>query len=332
MGAAVTRLRVGLLGAGPSVQAAHLPALVSLPERYAVSGVSDPDPARAAAVAERLGVPAMEPHEIAFRSDVVCVTGPPPDRTEALRSIGDGVRGIMVDDPPAQDAGQARDLAGRAEERELRVGVCSAPAHDPALAGGIELAGDLVRDASLATLTFVVGPPWGLVDAQTQPVGIRPEELWTPSDPGAGVRERLRGPGAGIAAVLRLVFGGVDDVTHAATFDGGVEAVLHCGEVSVHVTLVAQAAPRALRRLELVAPDAYVDISLAEPMLTGDTGGAMRMDADGVRHAIVPHEGPVRRAWRDLHEAVTGGRAPTSGLREAAADLEILERIAADAG
>ena len=52
----MTRLRVGVVGAGMIAQVEHIPNLLALRERFELVGVADPSQTVRAAIAERHGV------------------------------------------------------------------------------------------------------------------------------------------------------------------------------------------------------------------------------------------------------------------------------------
>ncbi len=114
-----------LVGCGKIATAAHLPALRDLQQEGMVEVlVSDLDPDRARAAAERFGLRAAGGWREAARSvDAVSVCLPPGLNAQVAAEAASLGRHVICEKPPGRDLGQARDLAGAAAAHPDRVTV-----------------------------------------------------------------------------------------------------------------------------------------------------------------------------------------------------------------
>jgi predicted dehydrogenase len=116
-------LGVGIVGAGPVVQAIHLPTLARLGSDLVVRRVMDIDPAVAAEVAARAGAqPCTSLEELLVDDsvDVVAVCSPHGFHAEqAIAAMEAGKRAVLCEKPLATDAEQAAAIA----EASRRTGV-----------------------------------------------------------------------------------------------------------------------------------------------------------------------------------------------------------------
>jgi predicted dehydrogenase len=118
----VTRLRVGVLGAGLIAQIEHVPNLLRLRERFEVVRVADPSAAARAFMRERFGLPGCEGLEqlLGERLDALLVASPDFTHVEAvLQGLGAGLH-VFSEKPLCYGPAEAdRILAAR--ERAGRV-------------------------------------------------------------------------------------------------------------------------------------------------------------------------------------------------------------------
>jgi predicted dehydrogenase len=117
----VTRLRVGVVGAGMIAQVEHIPNLLALPEKFELVGVADPSQTVRTAIAERHGVPTHPTLDelLAERPDAVVVAV--PDALHADTVLGGLDAGLHVfcekplcfTDREAAEIARRRDASGR---------------------------------------------------------------------------------------------------------------------------------------------------------------------------------------------------------------------------
>jgi predicted dehydrogenase len=115
------RLRIGVVGAGHFGRFHALK--VAAGARAQLTGVYDPDPARAAVVAAECGCPALSLDELIAASEAVIVAAPAEAHFDvALRAIEAG-RHLLVEKPITATLAQADALAAAAASRGLVVQV-----------------------------------------------------------------------------------------------------------------------------------------------------------------------------------------------------------------
>lgn len=117
----MSRLRVGVIGAGTISQVEHIPNLMALGDLFELVGVADPSATARRFVSGRWGVPGYETPDALFdrKLDAVIIGSPDPlHREQALAALAQGVH-VFCEKPlcysPAEvdDIIAARDRAGR---------------------------------------------------------------------------------------------------------------------------------------------------------------------------------------------------------------------------
>lgn len=117
----MSRLRVGVIGAGTIAQVEHIPNLLSLGEMFCVAGVADPSKISRDFITETYGIAGFETPEqlLAERLDAVVVCSPDPlHQSQVLAALGLGLH-VFCEKPlcysPAEIAAiiAARDAAGK---------------------------------------------------------------------------------------------------------------------------------------------------------------------------------------------------------------------------
>lgn len=110
-------IRLGIVGCGRLTEAGYLPAL-SLTDRFALTAVADPDAARRRTVADRCSGPdgpAAFPNAAALlasgEADAVVLATPAAAHLADASGATDAGIPVLVEKPPADDAGGARRLA-----------------------------------------------------------------------------------------------------------------------------------------------------------------------------------------------------------------------------
>lgn len=117
--------RVGIIGAGGAA-AMHLHALRRTPG-VTVVGILDLDPARAAALATRFGLPAEIADPVRFYREAkpqsVHIVTPPHSHEELAAEALDRGSHVLIEKPPALTGAGCKALLGRASARGLAIGV-----------------------------------------------------------------------------------------------------------------------------------------------------------------------------------------------------------------
>lgn len=129
-----TPLGVGILGAGPVVQAIHLPTLARLSDRFTVRHIMDVSPTVAASVAGRVGARWSTSVEELLADpdvDVVAICSPPQfhaDQVTAAMKVG---KAVLCEKPFATSPEEAEEIAAAALETGVPVVVGAMHTFDP---------------------------------------------------------------------------------------------------------------------------------------------------------------------------------------------------------
>ncbi len=339
------QLRVGLIGCGAIAEAVHVPSLASLPESFAITHCYDADSSLAERLAVRTGAESVKVDELLACVDVVGISSAPYVRARHLvAACRAGVRGVLVDVPVGLTAAEATFAISAAAGSATIVAANAVHSSDPAWQRAVRIVEPKVADVVLARFMAALGPDDPVLGAQTQlgdGPAFDPDAIYTTVASQAAV--------AGIGApdetaellrhltsitihdlpLVRSLFGVVEAVEHVAVFKGGVEVQLRTASGALaHLTAFRHALGRAVWRADLVAPDFHVSVEFPTPMLTSVPARVQGHDANGeVRYCNLEDNG-YRAAWRAVHAAVANGAPVAYSLPEAAADHEIIERIA----
>jgi predicted dehydrogenase len=114
-------LRIGVVGAGLWAERAHLPAFENV-AGVEVRAISDPDRARAEALARRFGVPrALADHRALLEAgiDAVAIVAPDDVHHAVAAAALDAGLPVLCEKPLARTVEEAADLAGRAAARGI---------------------------------------------------------------------------------------------------------------------------------------------------------------------------------------------------------------------
>jgi predicted dehydrogenase len=126
-------VRTAVLGAGPAGER-HARALRAWAGRCELVGVHDPDHATAVALAERLGVPAVEnPETLMAQAEAAVVSTPVDQRTRLTRAALERGLDVLVEPPVGHSPDDAHSLLSaivRAPRRPVAM-VAHADHHDP---------------------------------------------------------------------------------------------------------------------------------------------------------------------------------------------------------
>ncbi len=129
-------LRVGVIGAGMIAQAAHLPSLLALPERFEVAAIADPSEATRTTVAARHRVPAAYADWRAMieqeRLDAVVICAPHAVHAEATIGALESGLHVFVEKPLCIDPADADRIIAVRERQERVVQVGYMKRFDPA--------------------------------------------------------------------------------------------------------------------------------------------------------------------------------------------------------
>lgn len=333
-------LGVGFVGAGPVVQAIHLPTLARSRGRLAPVHVMDIDADLAAAVAGPCGARSSSRLEDLLADpavDIVAICSPHHLHAEqAIAAIGSGKRAVLVEKPYATSLDDAEAINSAARAAGVPVLVGAMHLVDPGWLASEEIRSSLRPEVRFIRSSITLPPNTQFEDRAT--------EVVRPARPGesarSSTREFLRGMILGLAIhdvplIRRELPGSEDavarpriDVLHAeAAAPGGYLIRLRVDEVLLE--LHAQSSPHARLEwtLELVAER---DVLLAHfPPSYVHAGGAQIHHITPAGTVTLPPEtsSAYEREWSVLADAADSGTAPAS-LADLTADLRFALDIA----
>lgn len=178
---------VGILGAGPVVQAIHLPTLARLAEKFEVRHIMDVDPTIASSVASRVGAHSSTSLEDLLADDgveVVAVCSPGQFHADqVIAAMHAGKRAIVCEKPLAESGEDANRIAEASAETGVPVVVGAMHTYDPGWVAATDAWGDLPERAHTIRSRIVIPPNERFEDFATEII-TRPQ-LPTPdlSDP-----------------------------------------------------------------------------------------------------------------------------------------------------
>jgi len=229
----VSRLRVGVVGAGLIAQVEHIPNLLSLRDRFEVVGVADPSATVRAAISERHGVATHETLDglLADRLDALVVAVPDALHADAvLTGLGAGLH-VFCEKPLCFTQREAREIAERRDAAGRVVQVGYMKRFDPNYEAALEL---LPADGrGLRYVSVEVSDPDSWPFVGHRPL-VRADDV--PADLGDDLRARQR---AQAAEALGAAVDGDDLRGYADPLMSGVVHAVN----SVHGMLDAMGVP-----------------------------------------------------------------------------------------
>jgi predicted dehydrogenase len=331
----VTRLGVGLIGAGPVTQAIHLPALATMPEAFQVTHVMDVDQSLAGQVAARAGdgVAASTDYRRVLDDpavDVVAVCSPHQFHAGQVTAACEaGKRAVLCEKPLATTLDEAEQIAGVARRSGVPVIVGTMHAYDPAWQAARDHWGDLADTVTLVRSAIYIPSNDEFVGLSTE-LAAPPAALPAPGDLAdprvrAGV---LRGGILGLAIhntpLVRQLLPTVDQVLDARPVTPfGYRITIRSGPRTAHLLalLPGQWSPQwtfdawgARDRLHVEFPPSYVLAGSATAEIRGRRWGS-------------PVNG-YQAEWRHLADVVAGTAAPLFSADDSVADLRYALAIA----
>jgi len=171
-------LGVGLIGAGPVVQAIHLPTLARLRDTFTVRNVMDVSPEIAASVAGRVDASWSTTVEDLLTDDavdVVAVCSPSPFHADqVIAAMRAGKRAVLCEKPFAETRDQATAIADVSLETGVPVLVGAMHTFDPGWTAVASAWGGLTETAHTVRSRIVIPPNARFEDWATQ-VLARPD-------------------------------------------------------------------------------------------------------------------------------------------------------------
>lgn len=361
----MSRLRIGVIGAGLIGQVEHIPNIVHLRERFALAGVCDPSAGARAFMAARYGVPAVAtPTDLfALGLDAVAIASPDALHTEhVLAALAAGLhvfceKPLCYDPTDAERIRVARDLA----RRVVQVGYMKRfdPSYEALLerlpAGGTGLRMIAVEVNDPGSWPFTAHHPYRAFDdvpaeaiaearaAQARQVAAATGRALDPLHfRGAtgpfcsslvhdvnlvhGMLERMSVPDGRIAAA-QVFAGGGGGAAQVRLLDGQTLWTM------VHLAVPGLADYR--ERITLYFDDRYLELVFPSPYLNHQPTELWDVRSDGHRAertlVRVGYQEPFLRELEAFAEACAGRAPVRNTVEHAARDLRLLTAIAAKA-
>ena len=174
----MSTIGVGLLGAGPVVQAIHLPTLARITDLFTVRTIMDVDPAIAGSVAARVGARPVTTVDDLLTDpavEVVAICSPSQFHAEqVIAAMRAGKRAVLCEKPFAVDHDEAERIAAVSAETGVPVIVGAMHAFDPAWLAAADAWGDLPTSAHTIRSRIVLPPNSRFEDFATEVI-TRPD-------------------------------------------------------------------------------------------------------------------------------------------------------------
>ncbi len=333
---------VGIVGAGPVVQAIHLPTLARLSERFVVRNIMDVNPDVAAAVAGRAGArPSSSIDELLAdeRVEVVAICSPSafhaPQVIAAMRA---GKRAVLCEKPFATDREQAELIAAASRETGVPVIVGAMHTVDPAWLAAIAEWEALGHEAHTIRSRVVLPPNARFETSATEVLTPRPASGLPDLDDPAVRAQMVFGGVLGLAVhdlpLIRRLLPAVDDievVSASALSPWGYEIGFTAHGRLVHAIGALTEQWRPTWELEVVSDEARMLLEFPPSYVhAGSATATITTDARAVRFGPYPHNG-YEGEWLTLHAIASAGSAaapPVDGLID---DLDFVLEVASAA-
>ncbi len=298
-----TKLRIGVIGAGHFGRF-HTIKVAANP-RAILSGIHDPDPERAAAIATECGCPALALDTLLAASDAVVIAAPAAHHHALTLAALTAGRHVLVEKPIAATLAEADDMAALAARNGLVLQV-----------------GHLLRyTAEHAAISARMPAPFYIECVRIAPFKPRGTDVSVVLDLMIHdldfVLSLVDSPVISVEAIGAPVASDHDDIANARIrFANGCVATITASRVSL----------KQERRMRLFAQDLYLNVDFSARRLTaiGRSGGVPLPQLDGahIDHATW-HETDALAAEHDAFTAAILDRAPV--LVDAAAGRRALD-------
>ncbi|WP_326761685.1 Gfo/Idh/MocA family oxidoreductase [Streptomyces phaeochromogenes] len=321
---------VGVIGAGPVVQAVHLPTLATLADRLTVTHVMDVDPEVAASVAARAGArhsTGLEELLADDNVDVVAVCSPHAFHAEHITAVvAAGKRGILCEKPLATTKAEAEHIAKAVSAAAVPIVVGAMHAYDPAWQAAQREWGDLPERVHLVRSRIYLPGNDEFIDLATDPMTAGTARPAAASGPPPTAAERIRNAVLGLAThtipQLRQFLPGPVQVIEAHMLSPfGYRLVITGDGRTAELLALLPGAWEPDWTFEAWAPDARLRMTYPPSfVLAGSATSALTTESAGTRTWQFSVNG-YQAEWLHLADVVEGRAEPLVGLSPAVADL-----------
>lgn len=334
----MSRLGVGILGAGLVTQAIHLPALATLADRFRVVHVMDVDERIGGEVADRAGARfSKTAAELLADPEVELVAICSPHQFHAdqlIAACAAGKRGILCEKPLATTAEQAAAIAQAAERSGVPVLVGAMHVYDPAMIEAMRAGPALLGSAHLVRSTIYLPPNEEMIEQATNPL-LPPPRAAAPMTEHDRVDSMIRNAVLGVVThhipLVRAYAPAATNVRYArTTAPWGYDIVLTGGGSTIQLTCVMGGHWAPDWRLEAWGSGAHLQLSFPPSYVLAGSARAEYHDASGTRSWASAANG-YQSEWGHLADVVEGRCPLRIPVATAIADLEFALRLADDA-
>jgi myo-inositol 2-dehydrogenase / D-chiro-inositol 1-dehydrogenase len=334
----VSRLGVGIIGAGLVTQAIHLPALATLADRFRVVRIMDVDERIGGQVAARAGARfSATAEELLADAEVELVAVCSPHQFHAdqlVAACAAGKRGILCEKPLATKVDQAAAIARAAEQCAVPVLVGAMHAYDPAMIEAMKAGSALLGAAHLVRSTIYLPPNEEMIEQATNPLVPAPRLAAAMSER-QRVEVTIRNAVLGLVThhipLVRAYAPAATQVRYArAVAPWGYDIVLTGGGSTIQLTSVIGGQWASDWRLEAWGPDADVHVAFPPSYVLTGSARAEYRDASGTRCWATAGNG-YQNEWNHLADVVQGRCALWIPVATAIEDLGFALRLADDA-
>jgi predicted dehydrogenase len=312
--------RIGVVGVGTMGQ--HHVRIISHTPGVTLSGLFDPDVARAEEICSRHGCQALASlDDLLNKSDAVCVAAPTSLHLEiGLKCIQRGLH-VLMEKPLADSVSGAAKLVEAANAAGLVLMVGHIERYNPAIGKMMEI----LRDANEQVISISADRMAPFDGTRCMDVDVLHDLMIHDIDVAMEIADS---PIAHVHATGRPVFSQKTDIAHTVLeFENHAIATIWTGKCS----------PKKVRTTTVTTRRHYMVADTITKSLTVYTADELPAMADGVRlmgnirmeSVDVPDEEPLRRELEDFFQAIQGGTRPLVDGRRGLAALEALELVSA---
>ncbi|GBQ20361.1 Gfo/Idh/MocA family protein [Gluconacetobacter sacchari] len=352
----MTKISLGLLGAGEVAQLIHLPVLHQLRDRYDVTALYDPSPSVLSRVGEAWAIPHRHDTVDALLSDdsidAVMILSPDQFHGEHARSALKARKHVFLEKPACLTNADLRSLIEVDEQTDRVAMVGYMRCYAPAFTQGQALLTHMGETRYARVRDLICEGPWFF--RNWSDVAVPTDDI--PADMVASGRARrladlksvcgddasptmlkayevLTGLGVHSLSALRMLLGAPRRVIAAHVAQSGMQinALLDHGHFVTSYECLIDDVVRFDATIEVISGHEKLDIHYDTPYIRNLPGRAVLQKSTETENVIQNfgpfYKDPFRVELEHFHEAVVMGVPPRTPLREAVADLDLCRQI-----